>query len=251
MDHPTERPTDEEYARYLWLVELIKRVRCDEAELYGSHPFLVKDVLFSAVAANETLLEIAEASAPQRMALIEVWISRGRAGLDEQWDPELGLCVDHDLRRDAPLRALHGWASRRSWRAGRRRTGTTPAADALLDGLPRARSCGVRCRPRRAPPRHFQPRNYWRGPVWPVISWLLWRSLVRAGARLAYDLRRVALQDLGGNFAGDPSPASLSAPTINPGPPPLPWIGCPTTMRLGRGPHHQRKPGERPGRSIM
>src|ERR671910_497726 len=61
--HPSERPTDEEYARYIWLVELIKRVRCDEREIYGSHPFLAKDVLFSAilVTANDALLEIAEA----------------------------------------------------------------------------------------------------------------------------------------------------------------------------------------------
>src|SRR5215207_6431177 len=61
VDHPDERPTDEEYARFLWLVELIKRARCDEGTLNDSHPFLVKDVLFSAilVAANEALLEIA------------------------------------------------------------------------------------------------------------------------------------------------------------------------------------------------
>ena len=123
------------------------------------------------------------------MALIEVWISRGRAGLDEQWDPELGLCVDHDsggMRRGLCTVGL------RAARGGRAGAGPArrPAADALLDGL-LPRSCGVRCRPRRAPPRaHFQPRNYWRGPVWPVISWLLWRSLVRAGSATAYDLRR-------------------------------------------------------------
>ena len=23
----------------------------------------------------------------------------------------------------------------------------------------------------------FHPRAYWRGPVWPIISWLIWRSL--------------------------------------------------------------------------
>jgi glycogen debranching enzyme len=23
----------------------------------------------------------------------------------------------------------------------------------------------------------FQPHDYWRGPVWPVINWLLWQSL--------------------------------------------------------------------------
>src|SRR5919202_1092435 len=59
---PAQRPTDEDYARYLWLVELIKRAPRDESSIYDTHPFLVKDVLFSAilVAANEALLEVAE-----------------------------------------------------------------------------------------------------------------------------------------------------------------------------------------------
>src|ERR687893_2308354 len=57
---PSHRPTDEEYDRFLWLLELLKRARYEEADIYGGHPFLVKDVLFSAilVAANEALLEI-------------------------------------------------------------------------------------------------------------------------------------------------------------------------------------------------
>src|SRR5918998_1756406 len=60
VDDPSERPTDEEYARYIWLVQKIKEARCDETRVYGTHPFLVKDVLFSAilVAANEALLRI-------------------------------------------------------------------------------------------------------------------------------------------------------------------------------------------------
>ncbi len=81
---PSHRPTDEEYDRYLWLLELLKRARYDEADIYESHPFLVKDVLFSAilVAANEALLEIADVvGAPQEeRALIQGWIERGRRG---------------------------------------------------------------------------------------------------------------------------------------------------------------------------
>jgi glucosylglycerate hydrolase len=46
----------------LWLVEWVKRGRCDETSIYEAHPFLVQDVLASAilVAANEALLTIAE-----------------------------------------------------------------------------------------------------------------------------------------------------------------------------------------------
>src|ERR687885_805403 len=81
---PSQRPSDEEYDRYLWLLELLKRARYEEAEIYEGHPFLVKDVLFSAilVAANEALLkiaEIAEADGGER-ELIEGWMERGREG---------------------------------------------------------------------------------------------------------------------------------------------------------------------------
>src|SRR5215203_496394 len=106
---PSHRPSDEEYDRYLWLLELLKRERYDEAEIYEAHPFLVKDVLSSAilVAANEALREIARVvgTADEDVALIEAWIGRGRNGLEEHWDPGLGLCLDYDLRRDTPLRA--------------------------------------------------------------------------------------------------------------------------------------------------
>ena len=27
----------------------------------------------------------------------------------------------------------------------------------------------------------FSPRTYWRGPVWPVMTWLFWWALERAG----------------------------------------------------------------------
>src|ERR687893_968868 len=41
---PSQRPTDADYDRYIWLVKLVKRAACDEATIYRSHPFLVKDV---------------------------------------------------------------------------------------------------------------------------------------------------------------------------------------------------------------
>src|SRR5215210_1623282 len=100
VEDPSERPTQAEYDHYLWLLESLKQARYDEASIYDSHPFLVKDVLFSAilVAANEALLEIAAAvSAPdEERTLVEGWIERGRESLDERWDRDLRLCLDFD-----------------------------------------------------------------------------------------------------------------------------------------------------------
>ncbi|HEX2181722.1 MAG TPA: trehalase family glycosidase, partial [Rubrobacteraceae bacterium] len=156
---------------------------------------------------NEALVEIARVvGAPEEEAtLVEEWVSRGRAGLEEQWDPELGLCLDRDLRRDAPLRArtVAGFAP---LVAGMQTPGRL---DALLRTLYSTAFLGNPRLRRPLPPSaspaetNFQPRNYWRGPVWPVVNWLLWRSLVRAGeSGRAEELRRTALQQhSGGSFA--------------------------------------------------
>ncbi len=191
LDHvpdPSERPTGLEYDRFIWLVEVNKRAGCDEAVLYETSPFLVKDVLASAilVRANEALLEIAElVGAPgENHAEIQARIDRGRAGLDECWDPNLELCLDHDLRTNEPLRArtIAGFAPLISGtRADRRRTLLRVLDSRAFAGHPNLR---LPLPPSTSPEEPgFLPRSYWRGPVWPVMNWLLWWSMERLGER--------------------------------------------------------------------
>jgi glucosylglycerate hydrolase len=206
---PSHRPTDAEYDRYLWLLELLKRERYDEAEIYDSHPFLVKDVLFSAIliAANEALVEIARVvGAPEDdVALIEGWIGRGRGGLEEQWDAHLKLCLDRDVLTGEPLRVrtIAGFAP---LIAG----GLAPGRlKDLLQTLESSAFAGNPKLHRPLPPstspdeEAFHPRSYWRGPVWPVANWLLWWSLIRAGepARAAQMRRETIGQLSEGGFA--------------------------------------------------
>jgi glucosylglycerate hydrolase len=49
----------------------------------------------------------------------------------------------------------------------------------------------------------FNSRSYWRGPVWPVIDWLLWWAFMRAGEhQLAEDVRESSLEQIAeGGFA--------------------------------------------------
>src|SRR5829696_1483392 len=203
VDEASERPTKEEYDRYLWLVELLRKASYEEAVIQRSHPFLVKDVLFSAilVAANEALLSLAglvEAPDEDR-ARIEDWISRGRRGLEDCWEPELDLCLDHDLRVDKPLhaRTIAGFAPLVAAHAGSERL------DALQENLFSPAFAGNGALRWPLPPStspdeaRFNPRAYWRGPVWPIISWLIWRSLKRIGEKERADiLRDAALEQL-------------------------------------------------------
>jgi glucosylglycerate hydrolase len=206
---PSHRPSDAEYDRYLWLLEHLKRARYDESAIYDTHPFLVKDVLFSAilVAANVALLEIAGVlGAPaEDRSLIEGWIERGRNGLERRWDADLGLCLDYDLLAGEPLqvRTVAGFAPLIAGNLSEVRL-----RDLLqtLDSQVFAGHEGLRwpLPPSTSPEDPgFHPRSYWRGPVWPVANWLLWWSLIRAGEPdRASRMRRETLGQLArGGFA--------------------------------------------------
>jgi glucosylglycerate hydrolase len=209
VDDPAQRPTDADYDRYLWLVKLVKRAACDEATIYRSHPFLVKDVLFSAilVAANEALLEISRLVGASRedAELISSWISRGRRGLESRWDPELRLCLDYDLRAARALRSrtVAGFAPLVAGGLSPRRLAI------LLETLRSPSFAGYPGLRQPLPPSTspkdpgFSPHTYWRGPVWPVIDWLLWWALARAGElALAERVRESSLEQIAeGGFA--------------------------------------------------
>jgi hypothetical protein len=200
---PTQRPTHEEYDRYLWLVELLKRAGYDDARVYPSYPFLIKDVWFSAifVAANEALSRIAEAvTAPdEERAAIQGWIERGRQALDRAWDAELGLAVDYDVRagQTVRVRAMGGFAP---LVAGGLAPERLAAQLATLDSPAFLGHPGLRwpVPPSTSPDDPgFRPRSYWRGPTWPVMNWLFWWALDRLGERERADrLRRVSLEQI-------------------------------------------------------
>jgi glycogen debranching enzyme len=206
----SQRPTNADYDRYLWLVKLIKEAGCDERIIYRFHPFLVKDVLSSAilVAANEALLEIAEVvGAPDEdRELIAGWAERGRRGLETCWDADLKLCLDYDLRADKPLRVrtVAGFAP---LIAGRQSPERVEALLEVLDSSAFAGRPGLRwpLPPSTSPEElRFHPRSYWRGPTWPVINWLLWWSLLRAGEpERAERLRHISLEQLASGGFGE------------------------------------------------
>jgi hypothetical protein len=231
VSDPSQRPTDWDYDRYLWLVGLLRKYRYDDAEIYRRYPFLIKDVFFSSVlvAANAALLDlagVAGASDGDRRQLAR-WLDRGREGLAGCFDPESGLCLDYDVRNEehirlrtfagfAPLFAGTAETAEAGLRAGTAeaglRAGTAEAGrrEAQLRLLDSADFCGDprlrwRLLPSTSPAEPaFEPRNYWRGPVWPVIDWLLWHSLRLLGCSdRADELRRDSLAQIAaaGDFA--------------------------------------------------
>jgi hypothetical protein len=183
----SQRPTDWDYDRYLWLVDLLRKYQYDDEQIHRHYPFLIKDVFFSAVfvLANAALLELADvAGAPDDdQAHLKSWLSRGRQGLKHCFDPAAGLCSDYDVRAGEQIR-LRTFAGFAPLIAQSSDTAQVTAQLRLLDS---AEFCGSpRFRwplmPSTSPAEPaFDPHNYWRGPTWPIINWLLWHSLRSLG----------------------------------------------------------------------
>jgi hypothetical protein len=213
-----ERPTGHHYDRYIWLLQSLREARYEDARIRRAHPFLLKDVFCSALfaASSAVLLELADAlAAPDsERTEIEATLQAARRGLSAAWNDELRLCLGTDLLRSRPLiaRTVAGLfpllvAPEESLRSK------------LLEQLDSEAFAGHASLQLPLPPStspldpSFDRRNYWRGPVWPVINWLIWLGLRACGAEeRAGRLRRDALAqvDAGGfaeyhdPFSGEP-----------------------------------------------
>lgn len=217
VDEPGQRPTDAEYDRYVWLLDRLADARYDDRRLADSHPFQVTDVLSTAIlvvadGALERIAEVAGAPSPERDE-IAAWARRGADAVSGARDAATGLYLDRDYVTGAPLpsRTIAGFA------------GLVAGIEPQLDTLLGPDFCGALDLAHPLPPTTspadpgFAPRSYWRGPVWPVTTWLLWDALRRSGeADVAAALRDAQLDALANAgmaeyldpFSGEPLGAS-------------------------------------------
>jgi hypothetical protein len=182
----SERPTDAEYARFLYLVELEREVAYDDAQVVASLPFLMADPLFNAIFlwSEHALMTIAELvgadPTPHRAAAQRLHEAMAR----ELWVPERKRFCPWDLTRNErePEDTIVSFA---------------PILDPELAPEMVAAICdeleSPAFHPRQGQANHFivptydegapdfDPQRYWRGPIWINTNWLLWQGLRQHG----------------------------------------------------------------------
>lgn len=184
---PGERPTDREYDRYLWLIEEMRRASYDQRRIVRDSSFLVGDVFITALFAIscDVLIELGREFGQAQRPLWDLaeWAANARAAVAASCHSVSGLARDRDLRTSRWLdtQTIAGFAP---LLCGGAPDGVQLRLLSLLDS---ARWCGhpgllAPVPPSGSPLRPgFTPRQYWRGPQWPVVVWLFWWAFERRG----------------------------------------------------------------------
>jgi glycogen debranching enzyme len=176
----TMRPHAEEYQRYIHLVDLFRDAGWDPARMLAVSPFRVADVTTNAILlrAEQDLLALAvRFGTAAQQAEIKSRISRLDAALERLWRDDLGLYAGMDLvTHETILVGIS--AGFLPLFAGHARTRATTLATTLATWTARV----SRIVPSTDPSfPGFEPKRYWRGPIWAMMNWMIAGGFHAAG----------------------------------------------------------------------
>lgn len=176
-----QRPTNDNYNRYIYLVDLFKGCGYDDDKIFQQSPFLIQDMLFITmlVRSNEGLIHLASLLGEDASEIKE-WNAKTIASLNKKcWNDEARFYFDFDLKlnKQIPIKVSNGFMA---MFAG---VCTMQQAEQLKEQLVASFGSGryMLCASCAINEPAFDPVKYWRGPIWININWMLYQGLKRYG----------------------------------------------------------------------
>ena len=177
------RPHNHEYDRYVWLVQLGKRLGWDEQAMIGENPFRVADpsLTFICLRAARDLLAVGSQFGFDTHGLATD-IKTLESGAETLWNASLGSYDSRTVNGD--FTGCVSNASYLCWYAG---LNDERQLAKLRSALGRTKF-PVASHDPDSP--HFDPVRYWRGPTWAFMNLLIGKGLAEHGLSEAQTLRQ-------------------------------------------------------------
>ncbi|MCI5086647.1 MAG: hypothetical protein MRY67_12065 [Rhodovulum sp.] len=178
--NPAHRPTDDQYKRYIWLVQKFRSLDWDNRKLHDASPFQVVDPGFNAILIRSCadLADLAEVlNLPDIAAQSRALADKALAAMDTLWSDAAGqyLCLDRRLGTLIPSLSIGGILAAFAPLPVNR----VQALSARIETL--AQSCTYLVPSHDPTAPEFEGLRYWRGPVWLIVNYMIADGLIRAG----------------------------------------------------------------------
>ncbi|WP_339659014.1 trehalase family glycosidase [uncultured Polaribacter sp.] len=180
----SERPSKREYDHYLHIIEIAKEHNYSDEKIAELSPFLVQDPLFNAmlIKSNESLINLYTliGGNADKIEQLEKWQQKGKASFNAKlYDEEIGAYIHYDLRNEKPLRFLSSSSFAPLFANIPSQEKAAKMVDVMMDKF--GGEDQYLCASFDPTSDRFNPKKYWRGPVWINLNWLLFYGLKNYG----------------------------------------------------------------------
>ena len=183
LDHAdaSNRPGQQDYDRYLALVQFGRDIAWDPRQMASQGPFRVADVGISMmlIRADHDLAAWADDLGDgEAWATIDGWLGRSQVGIQMLWDPSVGAYCS----RDMVTGRSSGILTSASFLAFYANVANAVAKKTLLGHWARI-ATRVELMVPSFDPDHpkFDADRYWRGPCWAVVNYMIAQGFMEAG----------------------------------------------------------------------
>jgi neutral trehalase len=175
-----QRPSNKEYNHYLHIIEVAKAHNYNDEKIAELSPFLVQDPLFNAmlIKSNQSLIELYEILGQEdtKIKQLKVWQEKSIKQFNNKlFDEKLGAYIHYDLRNNKPIPMI----TSSSFTPLFANIPSKAQAETLVNTLMKkfGREDYYLCASFDPDHKLFNPKKYWRGPVWINLNWLVIKGL--------------------------------------------------------------------------